>query len=680
MPTETEQAATPVAPPLKTAEHLDAFQLQPAVLTTPFKKIAMALSGGGYRAASFSLGAMSYLHQLDYPESGKTLLDNVEFISSASGGTFAGILYSMHVRKNIPFEDTYRQLLEFLNGQVLLTDVLTLINKDAAWTGEKSRNFINAFAKIYDQNLFGHETFGVYWPEAGETTTRHIEVCFNSTEFYRGLSFRWQASTDPNTAGLTGNKYLFFDKFKASHQATLKQVRLGDIMASSSCFPAGFEPILLPKDFTWSEPNGPALDKDALQDAFIVTDYNNQRVKTPGDVGLMDGGVDDNEGVYSAMLADSRRRHHDPSNGFDLLFVTDVASYFMDPYQEPVLSTAGPLRKETIDGLLSTGIRNFFPAKYRLTGRLQAASAVLGIMALAAMHWLTPGPWFDIVLVITTIAVIAFIALWLIRRLLFNRPLAAFLPATLKLTGDDAPARIKRTIPALKDFSDEAIGLFLKYITAAPLGVLEQMGKARLNSVLSIVLEVNLKQNRRLIFDTFFGNFYGEDIWENRRVFNVIYELSTFNVQNRKAVLTRKFAVKFGSAAAPGSAHYLDVLLTGCEKLNDIAESARTMPTTLWFDQSQINKMQDVVACGQFTTCAKMLEYAYTVERILELQTQNPAMLKQIVFDDEQAKLFTTIKKKLEADWAQFKTDPFFVTKRYQAPPEPVALNFIGSA
>jgi len=30
----------------------------------------------------------------------------------------------------------------------------------------------------------------------------------------------------------------------------------------------------------------------------------------------MDGGVDDNQGVYSAMLADKRRRLNDPSNGF----------------------------------------------------------------------------------------------------------------------------------------------------------------------------------------------------------------------------------------------------------------------------------------------------------------------------------------------------------------------------
>jgi Patatin-like phospholipase len=671
MPTETEQVPTPGAQPLKTAEHLDTFQLQPAVLATPFKKIAMALSGGGYRAASFSLGAMSYLHQLDYPETGKTLLDNVEFISSASGGTFAGILYSTHVRKNIPFEDTYRQLLAFLNGQVLLTDVLKLINEDAAWPGDKSRNFINAFAKIYDQNLFDHETFGVYWPEAGETITRHIEVCFNSTEFYRGLSFRWQASTDPKTSGLTGNKYLFFDKFDASHQATLKQVRLGDIMASSSCFPAGFEPILLPKDFTWSEPNGPNLDEDRLQQAFIVTDYNNQRVKAPGNVGLMDGGVDDNEGVYSAMLADSRRRQHDPSKGFDLIFVTDVASYFMDPYQEPVLSTAGPYRKETIDEILATGIENFFPGKYRLAGWLQASSAGLLILALTSMHWLTRGIWLDVALVVTTIAAIAFIAFWLIRRLVFKRPLVAFLPASFRLTGDDAPARIKRTIPSLKDFSDGAIGLFLKYITAAPLGVLEQMLKARLNSVLSMVLEVNLKQNRRLIFDTFYGNLYGEDVWENRRVFNVIYELSTLNLQNRKAVLTKKFAVKYGSAAGPRSAHCLDVLLTGCEKLNEVAESARKMPTTLWFDHLEMdnNKMQDVLACGQFTTCAKMLEYAYTVERVLDLQQQDPTMPKQIEFDDEQAKTFTTIQKQLEADWAQFKADPYFMTKKYQPPP-----------
>ena len=33
-------------------------------LTTPFKNIALALSGGGFRAASFSLGTLSYLERL----------------------------------------------------------------------------------------------------------------------------------------------------------------------------------------------------------------------------------------------------------------------------------------------------------------------------------------------------------------------------------------------------------------------------------------------------------------------------------------------------------------------------------------------------------------------------------------------------------------------------------------
>ncbi len=59
--------------------------------------IALSFSGGGFRAASFSLGCLSYLEQLEF--------DNVPFIglvkfgSSASGGTITLLSYSVAKRK-----------------------------------------------------------------------------------------------------------------------------------------------------------------------------------------------------------------------------------------------------------------------------------------------------------------------------------------------------------------------------------------------------------------------------------------------------------------------------------------------------------------------------------------------------------------------------------------------------
>lgn len=233
----------------------------------------MALSGGGFRAASYSIGALGYLDYLKYKneqDNDCSLLENVEFISSASGGSFAGMLYSAYVKQGKSFKDAYKKIMSFMNGQQLLQDVLALINKDSEWEGyEKSRNFINAFARIYDERLFDGETFGVYWKP-----DRNIEVCINATEFYRGISFRFQTDgRQPENGSYdtekTGNAFIFFDTRTTNNLHTLKQIKLGDILAASSCFPAGFEPIIYPYDFSY---NG--LDRSALEQAMLITDYN----------------------------------------------------------------------------------------------------------------------------------------------------------------------------------------------------------------------------------------------------------------------------------------------------------------------------------------------------------------------------------------------------------------------
>jgi len=314
-------AATP--PGDRTAEQTDKTQLHATPLKTPFAKIALALSGGGFRAATFSIGTMSYLHHLKYkdPEGReRSLLDNVEFISSASGGSFPAILFSSYRKKGLSFETVYKDILNFMNGETLLEEVLAIMNEDKEWEDEdKSRNFINAFAKIYDRKLFKGETFGVYWGEGlavepGQAGDRQeIEVCLNATEFYRGLSFRWQAGSPVSVSpggtsvdGKTGNQYIYFNKIDKTALETLKQIKLGDIMASSSCFPAGFEPIIYPRDFTYPGKDAvkKGLNSNTLEQAMIITDYNNRPRSLDTSIGLMDGGIDDNQGVYSAMLAD----------------------------------------------------------------------------------------------------------------------------------------------------------------------------------------------------------------------------------------------------------------------------------------------------------------------------------------------------------------------------------------
>jgi hypothetical protein len=57
---------------------------QPQIPQKPLERIALTCSGGGYRAASYHLGAMAYLHRLHFDN--KPLLDNVKLISTVSGG------------------------------------------------------------------------------------------------------------------------------------------------------------------------------------------------------------------------------------------------------------------------------------------------------------------------------------------------------------------------------------------------------------------------------------------------------------------------------------------------------------------------------------------------------------------------------------------------------------------
>lgn len=71
---------------------------QEQVSIVPFNEIALALSGGGFRAASYSLGCLSYLHRVIYQD--QPLLKRVKFISSASGGSITNLFYTLKVARN----------------------------------------------------------------------------------------------------------------------------------------------------------------------------------------------------------------------------------------------------------------------------------------------------------------------------------------------------------------------------------------------------------------------------------------------------------------------------------------------------------------------------------------------------------------------------------------------------
>ncbi len=65
-----------------------------------FPKIALCLSGGGYRAAAFHLGTLRYLDRIG-------LAGNITILSTVSGGTLVGAAYALSLKKKTAFDDFY---------------------------------------------------------------------------------------------------------------------------------------------------------------------------------------------------------------------------------------------------------------------------------------------------------------------------------------------------------------------------------------------------------------------------------------------------------------------------------------------------------------------------------------------------------------------------------------------
>ena len=77
--------------------------------------IGICLSGGGYRAAAFHLGTLAYLHRVGLGE-------DIEQLSTVSGGTFIGAKYTLSLVEEVEFDDFFRDFYRFLEQ----TDLIVL--------------------------------------------------------------------------------------------------------------------------------------------------------------------------------------------------------------------------------------------------------------------------------------------------------------------------------------------------------------------------------------------------------------------------------------------------------------------------------------------------------------------------------------------------------------------------
>ena len=75
--------------------------------------IGISFSGGGYRAATFHLGTLSFLNSI-IVGNGHTLLDCISVMSTVSGGTITGLKYMLALAQKQDINAMVRELFDFL--------------------------------------------------------------------------------------------------------------------------------------------------------------------------------------------------------------------------------------------------------------------------------------------------------------------------------------------------------------------------------------------------------------------------------------------------------------------------------------------------------------------------------------------------------------------------------------
>ncbi len=595
------------------------------ILSSPFQNIALAFSGGGFRAGAYALGVLSYFNELRLGD-GKTLLDKVTYMSSASGGTITTATYALYNAQGKDFSAFYKHLYENLEGDNLLKKVFAILNDNKVWVANepKTRNIINAFSIAYNELLFDHKLVADL---KGSSTTHLDEVCFNTTEFYTGLLFRQAVKM---RADQSADKEFLFGNFVVSlNHETAAGLRLGDLLAASSCFPAGFEPIIFPVDFGSPEQLLPGFEVKcrelSMQEISFL--YDEQTIKEtlaafpngsiteinqalaakplkPGlKIGLMDGGITDNQGVESIIKANDRRsKKQTDFKRFDLMLINDVGSHFMDPYELP-----------------KTGSMKAAHPKLTLKRIYAIASLLLvaGITGIVSSFFMRHPTGAKIVLIFSVLSTIAGLL-----------PVALLSWIKSKIIGK---VEEDKGFNLGKNFSSEVVTQMFSYFSNTPVEVIITMLKQRFNSVMTLNSDVFLKRVRQLLYKQFF-----DDEKNTLRVkANHIYDFSYTNDVN---------AVQNDFMRPKPS-----------REIQTVAENAYNMATTLWFDSNNIreNTQASIIATGQFTTCFNLLQY---VERLKAHSIYKNNLLAQEYLD-----LINLLSTKLTADAARFNADPFWL-------------------
>ncbi|WP_299130412.1 patatin-like phospholipase family protein [uncultured Winogradskyella sp.] len=438
----------------------------------PFKNIGLCFSGGGYRATFYALGVVSYLNKIYYKN--KPLLHSAKALSTVSGGTLLGVAYARAVQQDgYDFKQFFNLFYKTFTSEndTLLETAIAKLADDTVWEANpyKKRSLINAFALAYAEMPIFKGYFELF---KKERIKQLEQVCFNATDFSFGLTYRFQ------NRGYFGNTPLY-KHYQKQVNALRDKIELSDVIASSSCFPVGFEPLVFPDDYFKNHETSDYKNLKGL-DAFI------------DGVGIMDGGIADNQGIGSMMLISDRM-----DDGLDLIIVNDVGSYKMKPWiQDSTAIGKGSTIKKVIGKIL----------RYFTIKPMYWITLLIGLLIIILNSVLVFGSAFTSLYIIGSVILgigLTFSVLGLIASII-----KGFTLSRLKSV-------FKKNIP--EPLLDDIL-TFQKL----DISLIQRMLTDRITSASTMINDVFLKQMRRLNYDL----FYSKPELVNKRITTTIYKLN----------------------------------------------------------------------------------------------------------------------------------------------------------
>ena len=537
-----------------------------------FENIALTFSGGGYRASTFGLGVLSYLNHVQF--NNKPLLENVKGLSTVSGGTLTGATYAYYIAEGNDFETFYTHFYKTLDDDRILSLALVKLDSDGLWkNSHKKRSLINAFALAYDELL----TSGTF-KNLKENKSHLEDICFNATDFSFGLAFRFQ------TTGDFGNYRL-----KNTNLSLLAdEMKIADAIASSSCFPIGFEPLVMPDDFI----------SNHNSDIYIALKAQKE---FKNGIGIMDGGVVDNQGIGSIMNADKRRKKN--GKAYDLIMVCDVGSYFMDPWEQSKIDITKKGGTKSLKQIFKIIVKKLKSNWWLwLSILISTGLFVWGCLCKHGTGFFIAGG---------AIGMVALIAI--VVKILIGKGVKKVLSVWDWIMG---------MIPGF--MRDK-----LKHFENLKLRLIKRMLEERGTSAMKMINEIFLKQIRRLNYQL----FYKDTDLKNRRITALIYELT-------------KEQYLYGESDEKDQDEKHKEIDYPDDRIFASAKIAREMPTTLWFYKKdrKVHRLKNLISCGQFTACYNLLKYCIDLKK--SKAKVDSALL------DKMIKIF-------QEDWKEFIKNPY---------------------